>query len=120
MSDVHLTARSDEKPEAAVGEQFTPGPWVAEHDGHGGMSVEGADGQIGFVSNRRAQKANAHLIAAAPLMYEALAALTKAIHLRQAAVCGNDDKFTEFAVAAFWSAQDDALAALRKARGEQQ
>jgi hypothetical protein len=39
------------------------------------MSVECDEGQIGFVSNRRAQEANACLIAAAPELLDALVQL---------------------------------------------
>lgn len=51
----------------------TPGPWETSHDGHGGIYVGDKNGrQVGFVSLRSEQEANARLIAAAPELLEAL------------------------------------------------
>ena len=44
------------------------------------MYINDALGQVGFISNVRNQEANAHLIAAAPEMYEALEALVFAVN----------------------------------------
>ena len=52
-----------------------PTPWVATHDGHGGICLDDADGrQIGLVSARPEQKAHAALLRAAPALFAALQA----------------------------------------------
>lgn len=64
--------------------QFTPGPWVVNTfivNGHHKLEVLDATGANACV------QANAHLIAAAPAMYEALAKLRlEAIHYRNTGV----------------------------------
>lgn len=52
---------------------IAPTPWETRYDGHGGICLSDADGrQIGFLSLRKEQEANARLIAAAPDLLDAL------------------------------------------------
>jgi hypothetical protein len=91
---------------------FADSPWSASHDGHGGICItDSEERQVGFVSNRPTQDANAALIAAAPELYEALRDLA-AMHEDAVFLCGNDD---ESRVGVALSA---AFSALAKARGE--
>ena len=66
--------------------QFTPGPWVAERDtarNAYAWKVTGAKGtvndiaRLALVDSYSQLEGNAHLIAAAPAMYEALSELVK-------------------------------------------
>jgi hypothetical protein len=65
--------------------KFTPGPWLAEKIGKWGVYSDDATGSIvaqcgGFKFAPRPeveQEANAHLIAAAPEMYEAIVAFLR-------------------------------------------
>ena len=76
--------------------QFTPGPWKAMPDRSRNMfawSVEGAKGvvptiaRLSLIDACEEIEGNAHLIAAAPAMYEALAKLRlEAIHYRNTGV----------------------------------
>ena len=68
------------------GAQFTPGPWVAERDtarNAYAWKVTGAKGtvndiaRLALVDSYSQLEGNAHLIAAAPAMYEALSELVK-------------------------------------------
>ena len=70
--------------------QHTPGPWKAvqhprEHKW--AWTIEGADGvgqsiaRMGLVNDAQAVTANAHLIAAAPVMYEALQIMVRAANV---------------------------------------
>ena len=54
--------------------KFTKGPWKARHDGRDGMVVcpDGRSFLVGDIIYHEENIANAHLIAAAPDMYEAL------------------------------------------------
>ena len=67
--------------------QFTPGPWVVNTfivNGQHKLEVLDATGANACV------QANAHLIAAAPAMYEALQQLVHVEQLRKQAVTEND------------------------------
>lgn len=103
-------------PEGEVGSgvpKFTPGPWeVGELDrgfGRGSLCVQD---QHGFIAKMPGDHlwseslANAHLIAAAPDLYEALRGCMAACELQ-----GADS-------AEFFDARNSAYAALAKARGE--
>ena len=71
----------------AGGAQFTPGPWVVNTfivNGQHKLEVLDATGANACV------QANAHLIAAAPAMYEALQQLVHVEQLRKQAVTEND------------------------------
>ncbi len=70
--------------------KHTPGPWKAvqhprEHKW--AWTIEGTDGvgqiiaRIGLVNDAQAVAANAHLIAAAPAMYEALQIMVRAANV---------------------------------------
>ena len=99
--------------------KHTPGPWKAvqhpcEHKW--AWTIEGADevGQIiarmGLVNDAQAVAANAHLIAAAPAMYDALRELTNAFALVV--------KMTPYGVPMDVSkVHDNARAALAQAEG---
>lgn len=55
---------------------IAPTPWTTEHDGHGGICLNDAEGrQIGFVSLRPDQDAHAALLKAAPEMLKCLRAV---------------------------------------------
>lgn len=99
----------------------TPGPWKAvqhprEHKW--AWTIEGADGvgqsiaRMGLVNDAQAVAANAHLIAAAPAMYEALQdAYEKLCYLAP-------DKFDDEEHAANWQRDlSTMLAALAHAEG---
>lgn len=86
--------------------KHTPGPWTT-----GGFYVKAADGHImiadvtcGNGPPTDEEKANAHLIAAAPDMYEALVALT----------CSDNDVLNDGA-SPVWAA---AMKAIAKAEGK--
>jgi predicted aconitase len=54
--------------------EITKGEWESSHDGHGGIYIGDHNGrQIGFVSARREQEANAKLLAAALALGDAAA-----------------------------------------------
>lgn len=91
---------------------FTPGPWRADVEHHGGFNIycrrDKGTGGFRVVAHRRSMshdraesKANAHLIAAAPTMYEALHAAVYAMEM-------TGDHRTKWAI-------DQARAALSKA-----
>lgn len=108
--------------------RFTPGPWSAVNDGTATepmMSVKAARiagrpprHEVALVatgdSPQEMETANAHLIAAAPTLYEALSAIIDACDR-----AGKDDDLS--IVDTFTDAMEDAArAALAKARGEAQ
>ena len=83
----------------------TPGPWV--NDGLNGSERIDINAESGFyiaevIGSMTAQEANAHLIAAAPDLLEALETLVKQAEGHKA-------------VGAYW---DEARAAIAKAKGE--
>ena len=89
--------------------KFTPGPWVVYKD----LPTDVVVSQSGECSlatldcgcgSRKTQRANAHLIAAAPELYVALEALIK-----ECDMCGHPDEP---------EAVEIARSALAKARGE--
>ena len=87
--------------------QFTPGPWDCDNDWAVGKRA--INGSLDLIANlsyscfQEAKQADAHLIAAAPAMYEAL--LTMRTYLEQ--VQGKDDEW------------DIVNAALAQAEGKQ-
>jgi hypothetical protein len=94
-----------------MGKKWTPGPWFAIAN----LNYRGAKWRICNNPNEPwenygeicyAREGNAHLIAAAPELYEALAALLSRV--------GNDAD----AHAWFLEEQENAIKALAKARGE--
>lgn len=94
----------------AITANFTPGPWAI--DGLSLVHVADASrgGQRVTVADvRHNREANAHLIAAAPELYEALGAFVSAANL---------SVFDKGADAALANAFDLAERALAKARGE--
>lgn len=98
-----------------VTKKWTPGPWDPETYPHGGFDIAALGaGRLGGTliivsrnphSDVEAMHANAHLIAAAPEMYEALDALLIGMEA-SGGWAGDDGLF------------DAGMAALRKARGE--
>ena len=96
-----------------MGDIWTPGPWALHKMPDGRfliMSVKETINVVGtamepFESTPETQEANAHLIANAPELYEALDTLTKEMFL------DNNSNAIE-------AAYDNAVAALSKARGE--
>lgn len=90
--------------------KFTPGPWVAEQDGGKGSWVKGVTGEWAALScgdTDESANANAHLIAAAPVLYAALDELVSTIII-------DDDE----GLATFLDPIQRAQAALAMARGE--
>jgi hypothetical protein len=99
-----------------MSEKFTPGPWTAVPTTFGPIDIVLADGRDvvtvygGGTDNK---KANAHLIAAAPELYEALQITMQRLD------SANHDSFD-----GVWLEEDfarqtkEARAALAKARGE--
>ena len=87
--------------------KWTPGPWVLVGDSRTIIESESGDGIIGINSQSMSwleiDDANAHLIAAAPELYDAL--------LYVLSVCPAIDYIGE-------EARAEARAALAKARGE--
>ena len=96
-------------------EAFTPGPWRA--NSHREVKVANGNSMIcraHLHEPRRGEaecKANAHLIAASPDMYEALKGLTTAFQARIDSTGGTNTELRELAA---------AREALSKARGEAQ
>lgn len=88
--------------------KWTPGPWAAEKDAW--WRVVSANGDVCEVIPwpEDCDRADAHLIAAAPELYEALK------NLRQSMVFMMEDPFMSLGT----KCVDDADAALAKARGE--
>jgi len=93
-------------------EKFTPGPWKIQKSISGvhPIAAPGIRAHITYVNDVE----NAHLIAAAPEMYEALEALISAMD----DVLYNADRVPDCIVAVAQEAMDKANAALKKARGE--
>lgn len=82
----------------------TPGPWVVAEDRFGGrLVVRSSDTTVAYAAVGDGEIEDAHLIAAAPELYEALNAIMLAVEAGHAAV--------RHGLVA------DATAALRKARG---
>lgn len=104
--------------------KFTKGPWV-RHDTHQGIYVGGADGpaivqlittQKPDVSFQLKQEANAHLIAAAPALYEALVALINAPIIYTGAI---EEPIATCGIDSVKPFLDQAHAALALAEGKQ-
>lgn len=93
--------------------RWTPGPWIVVNEViRGAPSQRSGFRRLVATTWDGAHKANARLIAAAPELAEALAALLERyVDLINCGDCGNWDPETEQQVIA-------ARAALRKARGE--
>jgi len=104
--------------------KFTPGPWKAIRDPlhYGSLSTVYAGSteekagigaqmlvQVGGWSNPTEQEANAHLIAAAPELYEALEEIIQDVQQTSTG---------DITGTGCWEALDKARAALAKARGE--
>lgn len=93
--------------------QFTPGPWLSDEDG--AWIRQGTDGVwVAFTCEQlgsfgRVQKANAHIIAAAPEMYEALS--------KACAAWDEYDADNSVGVDELWDAFSDVRAAIAKAEG---
>jgi hypothetical protein len=102
---------------------FTPGPWTVESRvafGKNDYAVSPASGNDGFVAaltHGPDAKANARLIAAAPELYEALVALTRAVNTNELAAAMACHEIVAFANVK--DALKLALPAIKKARGEQ-
>lgn len=89
--------------------KWTPGPWVYDEESQGewgtNYSIQQYDNRLIDVAEMVGTKEDAHLIAAAPELYEALEAFT-------------DDSDCHDEAEWFEARLRDARAALAKARGE--
>lgn len=108
--------------------KFTRGPWYVIQDDRDGMEWNrhicwdpAGDHRIAFMASDAGTEANAHLIAAAPELYEALSVLRELCgHVRpfQGQVGGTENLKEGLVAVRFMEACDASDAALRKARGE--
>ena len=106
--------------------KWTPGPWKVYHEGgsmgsggHWGVEMKSSEPcfpsiTVAIMSQRENARMNATLIAAAPEMAEALQEIAE----RADSMAQEADENSE-AHAAFIRIRDDAMSALRKARGEE-
>lgn len=111
-SDSGAVAATDEG--MKMDKKWTPGPWAVDGDGIKAL-VRGSDATIVAVRHRlpsETHEANAHLIASAPELYEALSSCADAINRKVDFTSESPSRLELIASA------EVARAALAKARGE--
>lgn len=93
------------------GGKHTPGPWEISRFEHGQAAIRSDEGYIctAYMASNGKAKANAHLIAAAPELYEALKSLLWRYRELVNNVGPGDDEYKTI---------QTAQTALRRARGE--
>lgn len=103
-------------------EKFTPGPWTEKHirtDTHG-IAWKNIRGGDGYLFAEVCGEANAHLIAAAPEMYEALKTASIALDMvRGSTFCETCDDNEICETCGIYKALLQTDAVLKKARGEE-